>query len=92
MADKLIRAVERKNELGELTDYDRRSYEGAKDMGWFNPERTVWYQSHQAWHSPRIVRRGYFVATRLYDRGYFEHRLVGEYPFLEFEFRYIEKG
>jgi len=85
-----IRAVEHKEEKLKLTEYERLSWEGAKDMGWFNPERTCWYQSHKPWQSPSLVRRGYYVATRLYDKGYFEHRLVGEYPFLAFEFRYLE--
>lgn len=89
MSDKLIRAVEHKDDIGFLTEYERLAWEGAKDMGWFNPERTIWYQSHKSWEASHFVRRGYFVATRLYDKGYFEHRLVGEYPFLEFEFRHI---
>ncbi len=86
---KLIRAVEHKEQKGVLTDYERKAYEGAKDMGWFNPERTSWYSAGRSWHPGIHVRRGYFVATRLYDKGYFEHRVVGEYPFLDFEFRYL---
>lgn len=88
--EKKIRAVEYIEQKSKLTDYEQKAYEGAKDMGWFDPELTIWYQSSKPWYSPSLVRRGYYVATRLYDKGYFEHRLVGEYPFLCFEFRYLE--
>lgn len=87
--EKIIRAIEHKDQKGILTEYKRKAYEGAKDMGWFNPERTCWYQGYSASHGHLLVRRGYYVATRLYEKGFFEHRLVGEYPFLEFEFRYL---
>jgi len=90
MPEELIRAVERKDELGKLTDYERKAYEGAKDMGWFNPERVCWWCKTLV-EGSYLVRRGYYVATRLYDKGYFEHRLVGEYPYLDFEFRYIAR-
>lgn len=89
MSERLIRATEHKSEKGSLTEYEQKAYEGAKDMGWFNPERTVWHAHHNSWEGLHCVRRGYYVATRLYEKGYFEHRLVGEYLFLEFEFRYL---
>jgi len=85
-----IRAVEHKEEQGQLTDYERKALEGAKVLGWFDPERTCWWW-RTILEGQQLVRRGYYVATRLYEKGYFEHRLIGEYPFLRFEFRYFTK-
>ncbi len=84
-----IRAVEHKKLKGLLTEYEQKALEGAKTLGWFNPERDFWCYKGVS-EGELFVRRGYFVATRLYEKGYFEHRLVGEYPSLWFEFRSLE--
>lgn len=78
-----------KEEKKKLTEHQRKSYEGAiqYNMGWFNPISTTWFQSCKPYQAPHWVSRGYYVAEQLFEKGYFKRRLVGEYPFINFEFK-----
>ena len=75
----------------ELTEYEKQALEGAKKLGWFDPESldVDWYIDRKPWSPGVRVRRPYYVASKLRDKGFMRDRFAIQ-PMSHLEFRVKE--